>query len=397
MQKQRTLTKAFTLTGKGLHTGLDITLTLNPASENHGLIIERSDLPDKPTIAALAENVQSTTRSTILKKGDVQVGTTEHALAALYSFGITNCLIQTNAPEFPILDGSAKYYVEKILEVGITEQDEEADVFVVRKRIEYNLPNSRSRIVILPDSHFSIDVHIGYESTVLNNQFAGIESLDEFADQIADARTFVFVREIEPLLAQGLIKGGDLQNANVIYDEEMTQERLDSIANQLEQPHRNAAELGYICGLKHNNEPARHKLLDVIGDIALIGKPLQGKVIAYYPGHQINTETAKVIRHEIKRLESQAPVYDPTQQPLLDINDIRKMLPHRYPFLLVDKVIEIHSRWIAAVKNVSGNELFFTGHFPDEPVMPGVLIVESLAQSGGLLVLSQLDEPNLYS
>ena len=397
MQKQRTIRRPFTFQGKGLHTGLDITLTLRPAPAGHGIKIKRVDLPDQPVIDALAENVDGTTRGTVIKRGDVQVSTIEHALSALYALGVDNCLLETDAPEFPILDGSARAYVEAIGEDDIEQQAEDREYVIVRKRIEYGLPGSGSRIVLLPDDHFSIDVHIGFKSQILNNQFATLPSLEQYKDEIADARTFVFVREIQPLLGMGLIKGGDLDNAIVIYDEPMAQETLDQLADQLHQPRHDASHLGYITPLKHENEPARHKLLDVIGDLSLIGKPIQGKVIAYYPGHKVNTETAKMVRRALKHQEVQPPVYDDTVPPVLDVNAIRRLLPHRWPFLLVDKVIDIRDKVIVGVKNVSGNETFFVGHFPAEPVMPGVLVVEALAQCGGMLVLNKLDDPEAYS
>ncbi len=397
MLKQRTIKEPFSFTGKGLHTGLNITLTFCPAAENHGVKIKRIDLPDQPVIDALAENVDGTTRGTVIKKGDVQISTVEHALSALYALGVDNCLLEVNAPEFPILNGSARAYVDAIKKAGIVEQKEDKDFFVVKKRIEYSLPNSGSKITLLPDDKFSLAVHIGFKSQILSNQFATLDSLDDYEKEISDARTFVFVREIEPLLNMGLIKGGDLQNAIVIYDQPMTQEELDHMADSLGQPHHDATQLGYLTQLNHENEPARHKLLDVIGDLSLIGKPILGKVIATYPGHKVNTETAKLIRKELKHLEVQAPVYDDTVPPVLDINDIRKLLPHRWPFLLVDKIIEIRDKVIVGIKNVSGNETFFVGHFPNEPVMPGVLVVEALAQCGGMLVLHKLEQPEKYS
>lgn len=397
MSKQKTIKQSFSFSGKGLHTGLNIQLTFLPAAENHGIKIKRVDLPGQPEIEALAEYVDQTTRGTVLKKGDVQVSTVEHAMSALYALGVDNCLLEVDAPEFPILDGSAKFFVEEIQKAGIVEQKEDKDYFIVRKKIEVKIPGCESKIVILPDDKFSVDVHIGFQSQVLNNQFASLESLEDYATEVAGTRTFVFVREIEPLLKMGLIKGGDLKNANVIYDELMPQEDLDKLADSLGQPHRDALKLGYLSELYFQNEPARHKLLDVIGDLALIGKPLIGKVIATFPGHKINTEAAKAIRKEIKRNEVQVPVYDDSLPPVLDTNAIRKLLPHRWPFLLVDKIIEIRHKVIVGIKNVSGNESFFVGHFPEEPVMPGVLVIEALAQSGGLLVLSQLADAHNYS
>ena len=398
MSNQKTIKESFSLTGKGLHTGLQIELTFNPAPENHGVKIKRIDLEGQPVIEALAENVTHTVRGTVLQKGDVQVSTVEHALAALFAYGIDNCLLEVNAPEFPILDGSARFYVEKIENAGIVEQDAEKDYYIVTKKIEYTNPESGSKITILPDDDFSVDVHIGFKSPVLGNQFASLDKLSDFAKEIACARTFVFVREIEPLLSMNLIKGGDLKNAIVIYDEVTTQDKMDELAKKLNQPSIDATKPAYLSGdLFFENEPARHKLLDVIGDLSLIGKNIKGKVIARYPGHKINTDLAKQIRKEIKKQEVQCPVYDDTVPPVLDINAVKKLLPHRWPFLLVDKIIDIKKNVVVGVKNVTGNETFFVGHFPEEPVMPGVLLVEAMAQTGGILVLNGLDEPERYS
>lgn len=398
MLNQSTIKQAFTLTGKGLHSGLEITLTAVPAPENHGIKIKRVDLPEQPVMDAVAEYVTETTRGTVLKKGDMQVSTVEHALSALYAFGIDNCLLEVNAPEFPILDGSAKYYVEKIQEVGIEEQKAEKDYYIVRKKIEYSIPETGAKITILPDDVFSVDVHIGFDSAVLSNQFASLSSLADYATEISGARTFVFVREIEQLVKLNLIKGGDLKNAIVIYDKQVSQEDFDNLADLMHQPHQDAAKLGYLNGgLKFPNEPARHKLLDVIGDLALVGKPIRGKVIATYPGHKVNTDVAKLIRKELKKQELQAPIYDDTVPPVMDVIGIRNLLPHRWPFLLVDKIIDIRHKVIVGVKNVTVNETFFMGHFPDEPVMPGVLLVEAMAQTGGLLVLNSVENPETYS
>jgi len=398
MSKQKTIKQSFSLQGKGLHTGLEITLTFVPAPQNHGIKIKRIDIDENSLIDAVAENVTHTMRGTVLQKGDIQVSTVEHALATLYAFGIDNCMLEVNAPEFPILDGSAKFYVEKIQEVGIEMQNAEKDYFIVRKKIEYSIPETGAKITILPDDTFSVDVHIGFKSPVLGNQFASLDDLADFATEIASARTFVFVREIEPLINMNLIKGGDLKNAVVIYDEIMPQENMDILAQKLHQPSIDATKPGYLSGaLNFENEPARHKLLDVIGDLSLIGKPIKGKVIARYPGHKINTDLAKIIRKELKKQEIQSPYYDDTIAPVLDVNAIRKLLPHRWPFLMVDKVIEKHDNVIIGVKNVTVNETFFMGHFPDEPVMPGVLLVEAMAQTGGLLVLHGLEDAEKYS
>ena len=398
MSKQNTIKKAFTLSGKGLHSGLEIILTFVPAPENHGIKIKRIDLPEQPEMDAVAEYVAETTRGTVLKKGDVQVSTIEHVLSALYALGIDNCMLEVNAPEFPILDGSAKYFVEGIQQVGIEEQSAEKDYYIVRKKIEYSVPETGAKIIILPDDTFSVDVHIGFNSKVLNNQFASLSTLDDYTKEVSSARTFVFVHEIEPLVKMNLIKGGDLKNAIVIYDRQVSQADFDNLADLMGQSHQDASKLGYLNGgIRFDNEPASHKLLDIIGDLALIGKPLKGKVIATYPGHKINTDVAKIIRKEIRKQEVQSPVYDDTIPPVLDVNAIRKLLPHRWPFLMVDKVIEMHDKVIVGVKNVTVNETFFMGHFPEEPVMPGVLIVEAMAQTGGLLVLHGLEDAHRYS
>ena len=399
MQKQKTLAASFSLKGKGLHTGLDIEITFNPAPENHGYKIKRTDLEGQPVIDALAEHVVATQRGTVLKKNDVQVSTIEHAMAALYALEIDNCLIEVNAPEFPILDGSARYFVEGIQKVGSVEQNAPRDYYIVKHKIEVKDEESGASLIILPDEKFSVNVLISFDSPVLNNQFASMNDLSEFPSELAASRTFVFVREIEMLLNNNLIKGGDLDNAIVIYDQKLPQESLDKLADMTNVPHLNLKELGYINHepLVFDNEPARHKLLDVIGDVALIGKPIRGRIIATRPGHKINNQFARMIRKDIKQNEVQAPVYDPNREPVMDINRIRELLPHRYPFLLVDKIIEIGGNYIVGVKNITANEPFFQGHFPQEPVMPGVLQVEAMAQTGGLLVLNSVDEPERYS
>ena len=397
--KQRTLKSAFSVAGKGLHSGLNIEASFNPAPENHGIKFERIDLEGSPIIEALAENVVDTLRGTVIGRGEARVSTIEHALASLYAAGIDNCLIKVNAPELPILDGSAKLFAEKIAEVGFEEQAVEKNYYIVKQKIELIDENTGSSFIILPDDHFSIDTMVEFKSPVLNNQFASLNNLYRFNEEIAGCRTFVFVREIMPLVNANLIKGGDLDNAIVIYDSPLAQEELDKIADTMGVPHKHVSELGYINNtpLNFDNEPARHKLLDVLGDIALIGRPLKGHVIAIRPGHTINTTLAKKIRRELKRQDVQAPVYNPNAEPIMDVNRIRQLLPHRYPFLLVDKIIELGDTHIVGLKNIPGNEPFFQGHFPQEPVMPGVLQVEAMAQVGGLLVLNMVDEPERYS
>ena len=399
MQKQNTLPASFSMQGKGLHSGLNIEVSFNPAPENHGYKIKRVDLPEQPVIDAVAENVINTQRGTVIGRKDIQISTIEHAMAALYAMGVDNCLIEVNAPEFPILDGSARHYVEEIQKVGLQEQNAARDYYIVKHKVEVKDEETGASIMLLPDDHFCVNTLISFNSPVLNNQFATMNDVKDFPTEIAASRTFVFVRELEMLLQNNLIKGGDLDNAIVIYDQKVSQEALDKLADMMNVPHQNIQELGYINNepLVFDNEPARHKLLDVIGDIALIGKPIKRRVIATRPGHSINNKMARINRKQIKLNDVQAPIYDPNAEPVMDINRIRELLPHRYPFLLVDKIIELGKNYIVGVKNITTNEPFFQGHFPQEPVMPGVLQVEAMAQTGGLLVLNTVDEPERYS
>ena len=399
MLKQKTLKGSFSLFGKGLHTGLSLTVTFNPAPENTGYRIQRIDLEGEPIIDAVAENVVDTRRGTVLGKGDVRVSTVEHGLAALYALGIDNCLIQVNGPEFPILDGSADMYVKKITEIGLEEQNAPKDFYIIRHKIEIKDDETGSCVTILPDEEFSITAMCSFESKFINSQFATLDKIESFAEDIAPARTFVFVRDIMPLLEANLIKGGDLDNAIVIYEREVTQEKLDHLADVLKVPHMDATKIGYIQHkpLMWENECTRHKLLDIIGDMALIGRPIKGRIIATRPGHTINNKFARLLRKEIRKHEVQAPFYDPNEAPIMDVNRIRELLPHRYPMQLVDKVISIGPASIVGVKNITSNEPFFQGHFPQEPVMPGVLQIEAMAQCGGLLVLNTVEEPERWS
>ena len=396
--KQKTLKGSFSLFGKGLHTGLSLTVTFNPAPDNTGYKIQRIDLEGQPIIDAIAENVVDTQRGTVIAKGEARVSTIEHGMAALYAMGIDNCLIQINGPEFPILDGSAAMYVDKIKEIGIIDQNAPKDYYIIRKKMEYK-DERGSVITILLDEQISITAMCSFDSKFISSQFATLDDIDKFADEIAPARTFVFVRDIMPLLQANLIKGGDLDNAIVIYEKQVDQPTLDQLADLLKVPHMDATSIGYIQNkpLIWDNECTRHKLLDIIGDVALIGKPIKGRIVATRPGHTVNNKFARMIRKDIRKHEIQAPIYDPNEEPLMDNIRIRELLPHRYPMQLVDKVIAMGATTIVGVKNITANEPFFQGHFPQEPVMPGVLQIEAMAQCGGLLVLSQVEEPERWS
>ena len=400
MQKQQTLAAPFTLEGKGLHTGLNITATFCPSEPNTGYRFQRIDLEGEPIVEAVADNVAATNRGTVVKKGDITISTIEHAMAALYCLGVDNCLIKLNAPEIPILDGSALPWVKAIQNVGVVEQSAKREIFRIMKKYEVVDEASGVKLEIFPDDHFSVTTFVDYPSPVLNNQFAVLNDINDFADQVAAARTFVFVREIQPLLAANLIKGGDLDNAVVIYDKKVSQEELNTLAATIGSQAPSAENLGYVQKrpLQWDNEPVRHKLLDIIGDLALVGKYIQGRVIATRPGHGMNNKLARVVRKEMKRTEVQAPVYDPNKEPIMDNVGIKKIMPHRYPMQLVDKIVQIEENdFVVGIKNVTANEPFFVGHFPDEPVMPGVLQIEAMAQCSGILVLSCVDEPERYS
>jgi UDP-3-O-[3-hydroxymyristoyl] N-acetylglucosamine deacetylase/3-hydroxyacyl-[acyl-carrier-protein] dehydratase len=401
VEKQRTLAKETTLSGKGLHTGINVNITFKPAPANHGYKFCRTDLPGKPLIDALAEHVTDTSRGTTLVQNNASVSTIEHALAALHGLQIDNALIELNGSEAPIMGGSSWAFVQALKESGITELKEDRNYFTVKQKIVFSDEEHGVDLIVYPDDHFSINVLIDYNSKILGNQYAILDSISDFEEKISKSRTFVFFHELEPLFKMGLIKGGDLDNAIVILEKEVDQSELDRIAKLFNRPGISTHTAGILNNteLRYPNEPARHKLLDIMGDLALVGHPIKGKVVATRPGHYANTRLAKLMRQEMKKTHSKRdiPVYDPTVPPILSLVDLKKRLPHRFPFLLVDKIISINENVVVGIKNVTFNEPFFQGHFPDEPVMPGVLLVEALAQAGGILVLNNLEDPEKYS
>ena len=400
-EKQRTLAKEISLTGKGLHSGKSVTITFKPAPVNHGYKFCRVDLPGKPLIDALAEHVTETSRGTTLVQNNASVSTIEHVMAAFSGLRIDNALIELDGPEAPIMGGSSWKFVEAIKEAGIIEQKEDRNYFVVKQKIIYSDEEHGVDLIVYPDDHFSVNVLIDYNSKILGNQYSILDSIDDFEEKISKSRTFVFFHELEPLFNAGLIKGGDLDNAIVILEKEVEQTEIDRIAKLFSRPGINTHTAGILNNteLRYPNEPARHKLLDIMGDIALVGHPIKGKIVATRPGHYANTRLAKIIRQEMKKTISKLdiPVYDPSKPPIFTIEEIKKRLPHRFPFLLVDKIIALDESSIVGIKNVTFNEAFFQGHFPEEPIMPGVLLIEALAQTGGLLVLSAVEDPEKYS
>ena len=398
-KKQQTLASAITFSGKGLHTGAIVTMTVNPAAENHGIVFRRTDIEGAPTVPALCEYVTDTSRGTTIEKGEAKVSTIEHIVSALWTMGVDNALIDITGPETPIMDGSAREYAAAIEQTGLVEQAADRKYYEVTEKQVYTIPDKGVAIIIYPDDEFTVSVHIDFNSKVVGNQYATLDMFNEYKENIAPCRTFVFLHELEPLLKMNLIKGGDLDNAVVIYEQETSQDVLDKLCEQTGAEWHDAKELGYIQHkpLVWDNEPARHKLLDIIGDMALIGRPIKGRIIATRPGHTINNMFARMMRKEIRKHDIQAPWYDPNKEPIMDVKKIKELLPHRYPMQLVDKVIELGPNHIVGVKNVTSNEPFFQGHFPQEPGMPGVLQIEALAQVGGLLVLNTVEEPERWS
>lgn len=396
---QKTLREPVSLKGKGLHTGYEVTVTLCPAPENHGYKFKRVDVEGQPIIEANADKVVETSRGTVIEDKGVRIHTIEHMLASLVGLEIDNVLIEMSGPEAPILDGSAIQYVEAIKKVGTVEQGAERNFYVIKERTVFRDEKNNIELVAYPDDQFSVDVMVDYNSKVLGHQYASYHPSHDFEKEIAASRTFVFFHELEILLKNNLIKGGDLKNAIVILENEVPQEELDRMADLFNKPHVKAKE-GILnnVDLRYSNEPARHKLLDVLGDLALVGQPIKGKIVASRPGHFANTQLAKIIKETIRKELSRIaiPKYDPNVAPLYDINQIKGLLPHRYPFLLIDKITEMDETSVIGIKNVTLNENFFQGHFPNEPIMPGVLQVEAMAQIGGILALSQVEDPENY-
>jgi UDP-3-O-[3-hydroxymyristoyl] N-acetylglucosamine deacetylase / 3-hydroxyacyl-[acyl-carrier-protein] dehydratase len=397
---QKSIKSPVKFSGRGLHTGTEVELTIQPASDNYGIQFFRTDLNESPVIRAIAENVVETSRGTTLEENGVRVCTIEHVLAALSGLGIDNAKIEVNGPEAPILDGSSRFYSEAILKAGIKELKEPKAYFEVTEKIEYRDDEHGVQIVAYPNDKLQIDIQIDYKSKVLGYQFASLNGFENFATDIAPARTFVFLHELEFLQKNNLIKGGDIDNAIIIIDRKVSQEELDRLSELFNKPKVKVQPEGILnnVSLNFSNEAARHKLLDFIGDMALIGQPIKGRIIATRPGHYANNQFARILRTIIKKdkLKTKAPAFDPNK-PIMDTVQIMKLLPHRYPFLLVDKILFRDDKSVVGVKNVTMTEFFFQGHFPKEPIMPGVLQVEAMAQVGGILVLSTVPDPENYS
>ena len=400
MAKQKTIAREITLSGVGLHTGEQVTMTFKPAPVNHGFVFKRLDLDGEPLIEALATYVTQTARGTTIGKGNAVVHTVEHVLAALTGLEIDNCLIELNAPEPPIADGSALPFIKKIEEAGVVEQEEEKNYYTITEPIVYHDAKAGIEVMAIPADEYQVTVMVDYNTNVLGTQNAHMASIGDFKHEFASSRTFSFLHELEFLLDNGLIKGGDLNNAIVYVDKEISPESMVKLRKAFKKESVAVKANGILDNLElhYPNEAARHKLLDVVGDLALVGRPIKGRIIATKPGHEANTAFAKKLLQHIKKEESQprAPKYDPNVEPLMDVVQIQKTLPHRPPFLLVDKILELSDSHVVGLKNITMNESFFVGHFPDAPVMPGVLQVEAMAQVGGILALSTVPDPENY-
>lgn len=395
--KQRTIKQSVTVSGVGLHTGKKVTLTFHPAPVNHGYKFQRIDLDKQPVISADVNRVLSTNRGTTIGEGEQVVNTVEHVLSALSGLEIDNVLMTIDGPETPIADGSAKPFVEALIQAGTQEQDEEREYFEITEPISYFDEATGAEITAFPYDGFEVITMIDFNSDVLGQQYAHLRDLSDYTREIAACRTFVFLHELEFLFNQNLIKGGDLDNAIVIADKPVPQEKLDDLARKMGKPSVKVDHQGVLntIQLYFRNEPARHKLLDVIGDVALLGKPIKGKIIANKPGHAANVEFTRLLKKQYleQRKIKGKPKYDPDKEPVFDTAAIERWLPHRHPFLLVDKIIELTDKYVVGIKNVTFNEPFFAGHFPNNPVMPGVLQIEAMAQTGGIFALSTVEDP----
>jgi UDP-3-O-[3-hydroxymyristoyl] N-acetylglucosamine deacetylase/3-hydroxyacyl-[acyl-carrier-protein] dehydratase len=392
--KQHTLSQSLSISGTGLHTGVLVDMTLHPANPGFGIQFQRIDLPNQPVIKADCDLVTDTSRGTTLQIGDAKVSTVEHILAALVGLGVDNTLIELNGPEIPIMDGSSAPFIEAIEKVGVLEQDAAKAWYSIDENIFHYDEDKRVEMVALPALDYQITTLIDFNSPVLGTQHAALKTIKDFKSEIAPCRTFCFLHELETLLEHDLIKGGDINNAIVVVDKPVTNEEMGRLAKVFKREKIEVKSEGYLNNLelRFPNEPARHKLLDVVGDLALIGYPIKARIIANRPGHSSNVEFAKKIKQYIKKNKhvKDVPVYDPSATPVYTLEQIEKTLPHRHPFLLVDKIIELSDTCIVGVKNVTFNEWFFPGHFPGNPVMPGVLQIEALAQTGGILCINAM-------
>ena len=394
--KQHTLAKSISISGTGLHTGINVDMTLKPANAGFGFQFQRLDLPGKPVIKADCDLVTDTSRGTTLEQGDTKVSTVEHLLAALVGMGVDNCLVEINGPEIPIIDGSSKPFTDIIEETGVAEQEAAKIWYSIDTNISFYDDAKRVEMTALPSTSYHLTTLIDFNSPVLGTQHASLKLMEDFKTEIAPCRTFCFLHELEMLLDNNLIKGGDINNAIVVVDKPVTDEEMSRLAKAFGRKKVEVKSEGYLNNLelRFPNEPARHKLLDVVGDLALIGVPIKAHIIANRPGHSSNVKFAQKIKQYIKknRHTKDIPVYDPSQQPIFALEQIEKTLPHRYPFLLVDKIIQLSDTQIVGIKNVTFNEYFFQGHFPGNPVMPGVLQIEALAQTGGILCINSMPE-----
>jgi UDP-3-O-[3-hydroxymyristoyl] N-acetylglucosamine deacetylase / 3-hydroxyacyl-[acyl-carrier-protein] dehydratase len=396
--KQQTIKKSITVSGVGLHTGVKANMTFLPAPANHGIKFKRIDLEGAPIVDADVDNVVDLSRGTTIEQSGARINTVEHTMAALAGLEIDNVLIELDGPEPPIMDGSSIKFIEALQEAGLEEQNALRNYFEIPESIHHKEPERDVEIAALPLNDFRVTVMVDYNSPVLGSQHASLTDMSQFATEIASCRTFCFLHEVEQLFKHNLIKGGDLNNAIVVVDRVVEEHEIEHIAKLFNQPKVEVKKEGILNNveLRYKNEPARHKLLDVIGDLALIGRPLKAQILAARPGHAANIAFAKKVKKVMTKASSGAPHYDPKQPPLMNINKISSMLPHRYPFLLIDKVIHLDDTTVTCIKNVTMNEPFFQGHFPGNPVMPGVLQIEAMAQTGGILVLNTVPDPDNY-